>query len=435
MAPLLDELRNCRCRWRCRRSRPRSTASRRLGAAQRGRPDHRGLGRVPGHRLRAGHPGRRAGPGRPLHRPRLPVAARVADRATPQRPTPTRREPEDEAAPARRRGRRGDRRPAAALRRAGGAPAAPRQGAALVGVVGPVRRAAARRRRLRHLPPGHGADRQPVPAAARPATPSGSSVDEDRERYMWTRMREHLAATGADPADCLYVCGAFHAASRVEEFGVRRHATRFAITPRTATTLAVRADPVQPLRDRGAVRARRRLGVDRRGDLGQGVSADRRSTRSGSTGQAGAKKPPKKARASRARSRGPGRRRRPTSSPASCAARPTWTRLDEAELLGWCVDIVRLARRNGYLATTADAIAVFETSILLAGMRNRARPDAVRLPGRGRHLHREGRRAGPARRAPAVRDPAGRRPDRPGRLRRAAAAGPRRATTGSPRSA
>src|SRR6185437_91152 len=37
-------------------------------------------------------------------------------------------------------------------------------------------------------------------------------VDEDRERYMWTRMREHLAATGTDPADCLYVCGAFHAA-------------------------------------------------------------------------------------------------------------------------------------------------------------------------------------------------------------------------------
>ena len=38
------------------------------------------------------------------------------------------------------------------------------------------------------------------------------------------------------------------------------------------------------------------------------------------------------------------------------------------------MDIVRLARRNGYLASTADAIAVFETSILLAGLRNRARP-------------------------------------------------------------
>ena len=54
--------------------------------------------------------------------------------------------------------------------------------------------------------------------------------DEDRERYMWTRMREHLAATGTDPADCLYVCGAFHAASRVAEFGVAGTDT-FEISP------------------------------------------------------------------------------------------------------------------------------------------------------------------------------------------------------------
>ena len=52
-----------------------------------------------------------------------------------------------------------------------------------------------------------------------PGDPHRTRVDEDRERYMWTRMREHLAATGADPADCLHVCGAFHAASRVAEFG------------------------------------------------------------------------------------------------------------------------------------------------------------------------------------------------------------------------
>jgi hypothetical protein len=49
-------------------------------------------------------------------------------------------------------------------------------------------------------------------------------------------------------------------------------------------------------------------------------------------------------------------------------------RLDETELLGWSVEVVRAARRNGYLSSTADAIAVFETSILLAGMRDRAKP-------------------------------------------------------------
>jgi len=68
-----------------------------------------------------------------------------------------------------------------------------------------------------------------------PGDPHEVRVDEDRERCMWTRMREHLAATRADPAECLYVCGAFHAASRVAEFGVQGTGT-FEISPRTATT-------------------------------------------------------------------------------------------------------------------------------------------------------------------------------------------------------
>lgn len=67
----------------------------------------------------------------------------------------------------------------------------------------------------------------------RPERP-GDDRDEERERYMWTRMREHLAASGTDPADCLYVCGAFHAASRVEQFGLEA-AEPYEITPRTST--------------------------------------------------------------------------------------------------------------------------------------------------------------------------------------------------------
>src|SRR5262249_47714048 len=60
------------------------------------------------------------------------------------------------------------------------------------------------------------------------------AVDEDRERYMWTRIREHLATSGLTSADCLYVCGAFHAASRVDEFGLGGTDT-FEISPRTST--------------------------------------------------------------------------------------------------------------------------------------------------------------------------------------------------------
>ncbi len=59
--------------------------------------------------------------------------------------------------------------------------------------------------------------------------------DEDRERHMWTRMREHLAASGADRSQCLYVCGAFHAASRVEQFGSAAGTKAYDISPRTAT--------------------------------------------------------------------------------------------------------------------------------------------------------------------------------------------------------
>jgi hypothetical protein len=69
----------------------------------------------------------------------------------------------------------------------------------------------------------------------RPENPDRIRIDEDRERYMWTRIREHLARTGADPAECLYVCGAFHAASRVEQFGLAADAPPFEISPRTGT--------------------------------------------------------------------------------------------------------------------------------------------------------------------------------------------------------
>ncbi|MFJ4616821.1 hypothetical protein [Streptomyces sp. NPDC088812] len=195
-------------------------------------------------------------------------------------------------------------------------------------------------------------------------------VDEDRERYMWTRMREHLAATGADPADCLYVCGAFHAASRVEEFGVHGSDT-FTITPRTATTWRHGLIPSS----HAAVEAQfglvagsvsiaatewaknlRRTGV--RPYRLEGQAGTRKS------GRAGKSALPAPAPAAPAADRLTGFLQRP----------PALDALDEAELLGWSVQIVRAARRNGYLASTADAIAVFETSILLAGMRDRVKP-------------------------------------------------------------
>ncbi|GAA2944817.1 hypothetical protein ACFPN0_24005 [Kitasatospora cinereorecta] len=195
-------------------------------------------------------------------------------------------------------------------------------------------------------------------------------VDEDRERYMWTRMRAHLAATGTGPEDCLYVCGAFHAASRVEEFGVGGSDT-FEITPRSATTWLHGLIPSS----HAAIEAQFGLASGSVSIAATLWAKNLRRTRVKPfvlAGQAGAKKP------------------RPTKTAAAAAPvpdlppsdkltgflrrPPVLDRLDEAELLGWSVEIVLAARRNGYLASTADAIAVFETSILLAGMRDRARP-------------------------------------------------------------
>ncbi|NUU20222.1 MAG: hypothetical protein HOV68_01715, partial [Streptomycetaceae bacterium] len=197
-------------------------------------------------------------------------------------------------------------------------------------------------------------------------------VDEDRERYMWTRMREHLAATGTAPEDCLYVCGAFHAASRVAEFGVHGTDT-FEMGPPTETTWQHGLIPSS----HAAIEAQFGLAA---GSVSIAATVWAKNLkRTGVkpfrlTGQAGAKKTAKKAKAVAVT---PGTQSdEATDDKLSGFLRrpPVLDRLDEAELLGWSVDIVRAARRNGYLASTADAIAVFETSILLAGMRDRAKP-------------------------------------------------------------
>ncbi|TQJ57655.1 MULTISPECIES: DUF5682 family protein [Streptomyces] len=208
-----------------------------------------------------------------------------------------------------------------------------------------------------------------------PGDPHKVRVDEDRERYMWTRMREHLAATGTDPADCLYVCGAFHAASRVAEFGVHGSDT-FTISPPSGTEWRHGLIPSS----HGAIEAQFGLAA---GSVSIAATEWAKNVRRTGVrpfrleGQAGTGKStrPRKALAPAAPASAP--------VPAGPAADqltgflqrpPALDALDEAELLGWSVEIVRAARRNGYLASTADAIAVFETSILLAGMRDRAKP-------------------------------------------------------------
>ncbi|RDI19271.1 DUF5682 family protein [Lentzea flaviverrucosa] len=201
-----------------------------------------------------------------------------------------------------------------------------------------------------------------------PGDPRRVRVDEDRERYMWTRMREHLVASGADPAECLYVCGAFHAASRVAEFGVGG-SDGFVISPRSATKWQHGLIPSS----HAAIEAQFGLAAGSVSIAATEWAKNLRRTKVTPfqlAGQAGGKKARKPAALP-----GPAAELTAADQLSGFLQRsPVLDRLDEAELLGWSVEIVRAARRNGYLASTADAIAVFETSILLAGMRDRARP-------------------------------------------------------------
>ncbi|MGV9662827.1 DUF5682 family protein [Nocardia niigatensis] len=196
----------------------------------------------------------------------------------------------------------------------------------------------------------------------------GSTIeDEDRERYMWTRMREHLSANEIDPAQAMYVCGAAHAASPVEQFGLESEAT-FEISPRSATTWHYGLIPSS----HSAIEAQFGLAG---GAVSIAAATWAKGLRRGKLqsfqleGQQGAKKRAKKPLLPAVPEA------EVTDQLSGFLSRPpVLDALDEAELLEWSVDIVRLARRNGYLASTADAIAIFEHSILLAGLRNRARP-------------------------------------------------------------
>ncbi|EMD24790.1 DUF5682 family protein [Amycolatopsis azurea] len=193
-------------------------------------------------------------------------------------------------------------------------------------------------------------------------------VDEDRERYMWTRMREHLAASGADPADCLYICGAFHAASRVAEFGVEG-TDGFVISPRSESTWQYGLIPSS----HASIEAQFGLAGGSVSIAATEWAKNLKRTKVKQFQLEGQVGGPKRKKAAELPA--------PTTDPVASdqlsgflQRPPVLDRLDEAELLGWSVEIVRAARRNGYLSSTADAIAVFETSILLAGLRDRAKP-------------------------------------------------------------
>ena len=207
--------------------------------------------------------------------------------------------------------------------------------------------------------------------------------DEMREQFMWTRIKQHLHERGIEPKDAIYVCGASHAASRVEQFGVDSRAT-WEIPPRTETAWLYGILPssygsieYQFSHARGAVtlaEARWKKTLQRQKTKAFTLTSRKRAKKK-KTAQ-----PQRKTKSKSASQATP-----TTSVPSDenrhplidyLKAPPPQVEEDMAEFLNNAVGIVKLARKNGYLATTADSIAVVQTAVLLARMRNRPHPTA-----------------------------------------------------------
>jgi Family of unknown function (DUF5682) len=185
-------------------------------------------------------------------------------------------------------------------------------------------------------------------------------LEEDRlrERYMWTRIKQHLRASGVAPQDAIYICGAAHAASDVPEFGA-------------AADAIWEIPPVAPSRWLYGLIPSSFSAIEYQfqhpaGAVGLADERWQKALKAHGVRPYSLQKP-----------ESAGRRRSaqvPPPPPGPLLTRVPTAELDEAQLVGWCAQIVALARRHGYLASTADSIAIYQTALLLAQLRNRAHP-------------------------------------------------------------
>jgi hypothetical protein len=206
------------------------------------------------------------------------------------------------------------------------------------------------------------------------------AVDEQRERYMWARMRRWLRDHDVAPADAIHVCGAIHAVSPIPEFGTRTAAEQ-EIPPRTPTPWLYGLVPSSY------------AAIERQFSLQPGeIAIAQRMWEKGLKAWAvepfkiepPEKSAKKKAAPAKAKAKpAPA----PAATPADAATPPAEGSLhrflarppemvveDDEQLMSWCVEVVRLARKHGYIASTADSIAVHHTACLLAHLRDRPHP-------------------------------------------------------------
>lgn len=205
-----------------------------------------------------------------------------------------------------------------------------------------------------------------------------TEIDRQRERYMWTRMKQHMSTHQIAPQNAIYICGAAHSASDVEEFGIDND-RRWNIPAFTETKWLYGLIPSSF------------VAIEYQFNHPPGTVTLAESTWKKSLSAAKIKpftltgKPTNK-------STNPPKSKAPSATVQSAVATefsdaialpelttfltrpPAFALADTEQLLQWCADIVGLARKNGYLASTADSIAIYQTSMLLANLRNRPHP-------------------------------------------------------------
>lgn len=169
------------------------------------------------------------------------------------------------------------------------------------------------------------------------------AIDQQREQYMWTRIKQHLTAHKLAPESALYICGAAHIASPVAEFGTQTPLC-WELPDRTSTKWLYGLIPSSF----AAIEYQFALPP---GTVSLAESTWKKSLKATTTETCN-----------------------PSTLSTFLTRPPHYAAADTDQLLQWCAEIVALARKHGYLATTADSIAIYETAILLANLRHRPHP-------------------------------------------------------------
>lgn len=176
-----------------------------------------------------------------------------------------------------------------------------------------------------------------------------------------------MKANQIAPNEAIYICGAAHSASDVAEFGVANDTIWQEIPERTETKWLYGLIP-------SSFAAIEYQFNHPAGTVSLAEATWKKSLKVSNLKPFVIEKPEKKQKAQANKTTDVYSPPSPTALTTFLTRPPEFAEADTEQLLQWCADIVALARKNGYLASTADAIAIYQTSMLLAAMRNRTHP-------------------------------------------------------------